>query len=467
MQGRGVVRWTPTSDFDFRLSMAASHTDKGIGRLRYATGKNTTSLFHVRSAAPDDAEENVINPSLTAKYSGADVEVTSITSYMDYRYQFTSDLDRTSRFTSYSDQDLKQQGITQELRFASPGKQRLSWLFGLFGSSTQSDVQMNRIRSVSKASTYADTDATESSWAAFGQATYSILDNLRLTAGLRGEYALAHGGQTYRTGTTSLIGYSKELNSFEFLPMASLAYDLTPNATAYATWSNGFLAGGFNYYAADSLSTFYYQPEHTTNYEVGLKTNWFDNKLTANLALFYMDIRNKQVREEDPAGGIGVWKFTNAGRAHSQGVEVELTGKPFAGLELQGGLGYTYSVVDDWTVNQDGAPYSYKGKRLPWAPDLTYHLGAGYTHPCGLFARADLYGAGTQYFDAENSLKQDGFALVNARVGYIFKQWEVALWGKNVFDVYHATKRVRDSSGNVLVEDGEPQMFGASLTWRF
>lgn len=119
--------------------------------------------------------------------------------------------------------------------------------------------------------------------------------------------------------------------------MASLAYDVTPNVTAYATWSNGFLAGGFNYYAADSLSTFYYQPEHTMNYEVGLKTNWFNRKLTANVAVFYTDIRDKQVREEDPAGGIGVWKFTNAGRAHSQGVEVELIGKPFAGLELQGG----------------------------------------------------------------------------------------------------------------------------------
>lgn len=467
MSGRGVLRWTPASAFDLRLTMDASHTDKGIGMLRYETGANATKRFNVMSDASDDAEQNIVNPSVTAKYSGSAVEVTSITSYMDYRYRFLSDRDRTSTFKSYSDQDLKQQGITQELRFTSPGKQRLSWLFGLFGSSTHSDVQMNGISFVSTASTYLDTNATESSWAAFGQATYSILDNLRLTAGLRGEYALAHGGQTYRTGTTSLVGYSKELDSFEVLPMASLAYDITPNATAYATWSNGFLAGGFNYYAANSLTTFYYQPEHTTNYEVGLKTNWFDNKLTANLALFYMDIRDKQVREEDPNGGIGVWKFTNAGRAHSQGVEVELTGKPLPGLELQGGLGYAYSVVDDWTVNQNGVPYSYKGKRLPWAPDLTYHIGAGYTHPCGIFARADLYGAGTQYFDAGNSLKQDGFALVNARVGYTFRQWEAALWGKNIFDVYHATKRVRDSSGNVLVEDGEPQTFGASLTWRF
>ncbi|EFL52428.1 TonB-dependent receptor [Solidesulfovibrio fructosivorans JJ]] len=467
MRGRGVLRWTPTDAFDLRLTMDASHTDKGIGRLRYETGSNATKRFNVISDASDDAEENVINPSFTAKYSGPAVEVTSITSYMDYRYQFLSDRDRTSTFKSYSDQDLKQQGITQELRFASPGKQRLNWLFGLFGSSTRSDIQMNAISSVSKASTYADTDATESSWAAFGQATYSILDNLRLTAGLRGEYALAHGGQTHRVGTTSLVGYSKELDSFEVLPMASLAYDVTPNVTAYATWSNGFLAGGFNYYAADSLSTFYYQPEHTTNYEVGLKTNWFNQKLIANVSVFYTDIRDKQVREEDPAGGIGVWKFTNAGRAHSQGVEVELTGKPLAGLELQGGLGYTYSVVDDWTVNQNGVPYSYKGKRLPWAPDLTYHLGAGYAHPCGLFARADLYGAGTQYFDAENSLSQEGFALVNARVGYAFKQWELALWGKNIFDVDHATKKVRDRSRNVLVEDGAPQTFGASLTWRF
>ena len=467
MLGHGVLRWTPTSAFDLRLTMDASHVDKGIGMLRYETGSNATKRFNVMSDASDDSEENTINPSVTAKYSGEAVEVTSITSYMDYRYQFLSDLDRTSTFKGYSDVDLKQQGITQELRFASPGKQRLTWLVGLFGSSSHSDVQLNRIRSVSAASTYLDTDATESSWAAFGQATYSILDNLRLTAGLRGEYDNAHGGQTSRTGTTSLVGYSKELNAFEVLPMASLAYDITPRATAYATWSNGFLAGGFNYFSANSLETFYYQPEHTTNYEVGLKTNWFDNKLTANLALFYMDIRDKQVREEDPNGGVGVWKFTNAGRAHSQGVEVELTAKPFAGLELQGGLGYAYTVIDDWTTVTDGVPYSYKGKRLPWAPDLTYHLGAGYNHSSGFFGRADLYGAGTQYFDAENSLSQDGFALVNARVGYAFNHWEVALWGKNIFDVEHATKKVRDSSGDVMVEDGAPQTFGASLTWRF
>jgi len=467
MLGRGVLRWTPTSAFDFRLAMDASHVDKGIGIMRYETGANATKRFNVMSDAADDSEENTINPSLTAKYAGDAVEITSITSYMDYRYQFLSDLDRTSTFTGYSDVDLEQQGITQELRFASPGKQRFNWLVGLFGSSTHSDIQMNRIRSVSKASTYADTEATESSWAVFGQATYSIFDDLRLTAGLRGEYALAHGGQTYRTGTTSLVGYSKELNSFEFLPMASLAYDITPNATAYATWSNGFLAGGFNYFSANSLETFYYQPEHTTNYEVGLKTNWFDRKLMANVAFFYTDIRDKQVREEDPNGGIGAWKFTNAGQAHSQGVEVELTARPATGLELQGGLGYAYTVIDDWTTITNGAPYSYKGKRLPWAPDLTYHIGAGYAHPSGLFARTDLYGAGAQYFDAENSLSQDGFALVNARVGYAINHWEIALWGKNIFDVERATKKVRNNSGAVLVEDGAPQKFGASLTWRF
>ncbi len=465
--GRGMLRWTPTSAFDLRLAMDASHVDKGIGKLRYETGTNATKRFNVMSDTSNDTEENTINPSLTAKYSGDAVEVTSITSYINYRYQLLSDLDRTSTFNGYSTIDLKQEGVTQELRFASPGERRFNWLFGLFGSSSQTDVQFNRIRAVSTASSYLHTDATESSYAGFGQATYSILDNLRLTAGLRVEYASAHSGQTYRTKKTSVTGYSKELDSIEVLPMASLAYDITPNATAYATWSNGFLAGGFNYYSANSLETFSYQPEHTTNYELGLKTNWFDKKLTANLTLFYMDIRDKQVREEDPNGGVGVWKFTNAARAHSQGVEVELTARPLDGLELQGGLGYAYTVIDDWTVIQDDVPYSYKGKRLPWAPDLTYHLGGGYSHPSGFFGRVDLYGAGTQYFDAENSLSQDGFALVNARVGYAFNHWEVALWGKNIFDVEHATKKVRDGSGDVMVEDGEPQMFGASLTWRF
>lgn len=467
VQGRGVLRWTPTAALDLRLALNASRVDRGIGMLRYDSGPSATSRFKVMSDAADNSQENTLQPSLTARYAGDEVVATSVTSFLDYRYHFLSDLDRTLSFKGVSDVDLRQQGFTQELRFASPGERRFNWLVGLYGASSHLDVKMNRIRSVASATTLLDTNATESNWAVFGQATYALFDNLRLTAGMRGEYALAQGGQTCRAGLARAVGYSKTLDSLEALPMVSLAYDITPDATAYATWSNGFLAGGYNLFSANSLATFSYEPEHTTNYEAGLKTSWLNKALTANVSAYYTDIRDKQVREEDPAGGVGVWKFTNAGRAHTQGVEVELTAKPLEGLELQGGLGYAHAVVDDWTVVQNGRPYSYRGKRLPWAPDLTYHLGAGYAHPSGFFVRADLYGAGKQYFDAENTLSQDGVALVNARVGYATEHWEAALWGKNVFDVEHATKKVRDSSGYVMVEDGAPQTFGASLTWRF
>jgi iron complex outermembrane receptor protein len=282
--------------------MDASHVDKGIGKLRYETGTNATKRFNVMSDTSNDTEENTINPSLTAKYSGDAVEVTSITSYINYRYQLLSDLDRTSTFNGYSTIDLKQEGVTQELRFASPGERRFNWLFGLFGSSSQTDVQFNLIapsplpRAISTP-TPPESSHMPASVRPVLHSRHSASHGGRSFArGLR----LRPSGQTYRTKKTSVTGYSKELDSIEVLPMASLAYDITPNATAYATWSNGFLAGGFNYYSANSLETFSYQPEHTTNYELGLKPNWFDKKLTANSHPFLYGYPRQAGAEERP-----------------------------------------------------------------------------------------------------------------------------------------------------------------------
>ncbi|QJT10962.1 TonB-dependent receptor [Oceanidesulfovibrio marinus] len=466
-QGRILARLTPTSEIDLRFGLDVSHTEKNIGFLRYATGKAATGPFTVMSDAEDKAHEDSVNPHMVLKYEGDAVELTSVTSYRDYRYGFVSDLDRTSAFVGYSDMDLDQNDFSQEIRVASPDNETFTWLLGAYAGLNDMDVQMNRIRARSPASVFTETDAQESNYALFGQATYTLFKNLRLTAGLRGEFAHSYGEQTRITGAAAFEAYSKTLDYFELLPMVSLSWDVTSNVTAYGSWSNGFLAGGYNYFSADSLGTFFYDPEHTTNYELGLKTNWFSKKLLANISAFYIDIRDKQVREEDPNGGIGVWKYTNAASAHSIGVELELKARPLPGLELTGGLGYSHAVVDDWTVVNDGVPYSYEGKRLPWSPDLNYHVGAGYTHENGLFGKVDLIGAGLQYFDAENSLSQVGYALFNARVGYAAESWDIALWGKNIFDNRYVTKKVKDNAGDILVEDGAPQSFGVSVSWRF
>lgn len=460
--GRAMLRLTPTDELDIRLSLDASHNEDGRGTMRLATGPNRSGRHKVRSNADDKAKSNLVVPALVADYTGDSVKLTSITSYMDYGYKMKSDIDRTPAPVGVSDMKIDQYNFTQELRLASVGEQKLSWVTGVFLSRSSTTTDMDRLRQMAAGTTYLHTNYTEETGALFGQATYSLLDNLRLTAGLRAEHTRLDGAQSWANGLGIRRDYGKKTDFTEFLPMASLSWDITDNLTTYATWSQGYLPGGFNVFSASNKDNFYYDPEYSTNYELGLKTNWLDNKLLANVSVYYSSIRDKQVREEDPSGGVGTWKFTNSAKAHSTGVEFELKAYPFEGLELRGGIGYARSEVDEWKV---GA-VDYDGKRLPWAPDLTYNLGIGYTHNSGLFAQADFFGSGKQYFDAENTLSDSGYKTVNLQLGYRGENWEFSVWGKNIFDDRYATKKLV-ANGQTIIEDGDPMTFGTTIVWRF
>lgn len=460
--GRGMLRLTPTDKLELRLSLDMAHNEDGRGTMRFATGPNRTSRLKVRADGADKASSNLIAPALTAEYTGDTVKVTSITSYMDYDYKMVSDIDRTSAPIGLSDMRIDQYNFTQELRLASAGEQRLSWVTGVFLAKSSTRTHMDRLRKMKAATTYLNTDYTEKTGALFGQATYSLLDNLRLTAGLRGEYTRLDGNQTWRNRIGMRRDYGKEPSFTEFLPMASISWDMTDNLTSYVSWSQGYLPGGFNVFSASNKGNFYYKPEYSTNYEAGLKTNWLDNRLIANASVYYSRINDKQVREEDPSGGVGTWKFTNSAKASSTGVELEVKAYPLAGLELRGGVGYARSVIEEWSVgNRD-----YDGNHLPWAPQFTYNVGAGYTHESGVFAQVDFFGSGKQYFDAENTLSDSGYKTVNLQVGYRGENWEISVWGKNIFDDRYATKKLV-SNGQTIVEDGDPLTMGTTVVWRY
>lgn len=436
--GRAMLRFTPTNALDVRLSLDAAQNEDGRGTMRFATGPQRSGRYKVRSNGSDKASSTLILPALAVDYTGESVKLSSITSYMDYRYQLQSDLDRTPAPIGVSDMNINQYNLTQELRLSSVGKQQLSWVAGIFLGRTSMDTNMDRLRQRAAGTTYLHTKATEKTGALFGQATYAILENLRITVGLRAEHTRLDGEQTWRNGLGMRRSYSKDTNFTELLPMASLSWDVTDNVTTYATWAQGYLPGGFNVFSASNRNNFYYKPEYSTNYELGFKTNWLDNRLLANMAFFHSQIRDKQVREEDPSGGVGVWKFTNSAQAHSTGAELELKAYLFSGLELRGGIGYAHSVVDEWKVGGR----NYSGKRLPWAPELTYNIGIGYTHESGIFAQADFLGSGKQYFDAENTLSDSGYKTLNLQMGYRGENWEFSVWGKNVLNDHYATKKL-------------------------
>ncbi|CAK7019495.1 MAG: Pesticin receptor [Desulfovibrio sp.] len=463
--GRGMLRLTPTDRLDLRLSLDASRQDDGVGTMRLDTGPYRSNRWEVRSDAADSSSANFTLPALVASYMGEAVKLTSITSYTAYNYEMKSDIDRTPLPTGVSDMQINQHGFTQELRLASRGTSPLSWVTGTYLGSSRTETDMNRLMQRAVARSFLHTDYTGDTGALFGQSTWSIIEGLRLSLGLRAEHTRLNGEQTYST-LALRRHYTKDVSYTELLPMASLSWDATGNITPYISWSQGYLPGGFNVFSANSRSNFYYEPEYSTNYEAGLKTHWLDDRLMANVTAFYSSIRDKQVREEDPTGGVGTWKFTNSAQAHSSGLEAEIRAYPLPGLELRAGMGYARSIVDEWTTTVNGVKRDFSGKRLPWAPDLTYNVGVGYTHETGLFAQVDLFGAGKQYFDAENTLSDNGYQTINAQIGYHGDNWDVSLWGKNVLDARYATKKLA-SAGQTIVEDGAPMTLGVSVGWRF
>ncbi len=101
--------------------------------------------------------------------------------------------------------------------------------------------------------------------------------------------------------------------------MASLSWKFSRDTMGYLTFSTGWMAGGYDLYSATNQGNFAYDPEYTRNYEAGIKTSFFDNRLRADFSVFYTDITDKQIREEVAGGSVGAWKITNAADAHTQG----------------------------------------------------------------------------------------------------------------------------------------------------
>ncbi|MDO9441185.1 MAG: TonB-dependent receptor, partial [Beijerinckiaceae bacterium] len=163
--------------------------------------------------------------------------------------------------------------------------------------------------------------------AAFGQMEWRLAPTLQLTVG--GRYTSDR--KTYR-GQLSIPAQTPPLpppfgpdirqraTFNKFTPRIALDWKPSDRVTAYASWSQGFKAGGFGTAGALTPGFGPFEPETVNNYELGLKTNSFDRRLTANLTGFWADYKNLQY----PFYVAPATIITNAGKARVRGVELEL-----------------------------------------------------------------------------------------------------------------------------------------------
>ena len=127
------------------------------------------------------------------------------------------------------------------------------------------------------------------------------------------------------------------LNSIQILPKLIVNYKLN-NTNLYALISRGYKTGGFNL-LSNAPKTFTFDPEHSWNYEVGVKSSVFENRLFVEGSLFYIDWKtNKSIR---PHQAVQVRCSKNAGHSVSKGLELSLNTASIQGFELMASYGYT------------------------------------------------------------------------------------------------------------------------------
>jgi iron complex outermembrane receptor protein len=483
LSGRALLRWTPTDDWDITLSSETKRYRDGNDC--FAPLDDVKHDYHdVSTDFAGYSDHDVNGQYLRAVYNGKWFTLTSITGYRNEEYDEENDWDFGSadlmRGHIYRDEDT----FSQEIRLASvKGSIPLEWLAGVYYFDEETDFgftfdmrQANPAWGMPAFKNYTNDVTDTKGYAFFGQGTYTFFEKLGVTAGLRYD----HETKDFKYNEH----YDPDLSMFgmlprsvdtdatfkEWLPKFAVDYRWTPNLMTYASVARGYKSGGFNS-IAPSAADMVFDPEYTWNYELGIKSSWMDNRLSINLAGFYIDWKDQQVEQQLYPEAI----IRNAAESTSKGFEVEVLARPATGLEFIAGFGYTDAKFEDYTDDvldpMTGAKIgevSYDDKRIPNTARYTYNLSAQYRHINGLFSRVDLLGTGDYYYDLANTEKQSSYQLVNARLGYEMEHFEVYLWAKNLFDEEYVTRAFEISDlGGYFGRAGDPRRFGIMLTARF
>lgn len=277
---------------------------------------------------------------------------------------------------------------------------------------------------------------------------------------------------------------------------ASLSWQATPDIFTYATYSRGFKAGGFNDQIG-SFAPFFNEdgtqdsaafaeaaaatrPERADSYEIGIKTQTFDNRLRFNLTGFYVEYSDlqKQIVVPITIGGqpAQVTRFFNAASATVKGVEAETTFIPFENFVLRGTLGYQDGQYDEFQTPIP-AGYDLSTAPLDRLPEWSWAIDATYTLPIG---QHKLVLNGNLNYEAENLFSQsitspdentflNARTLLNASITFAEAddKYYVRAIGRNLTD-----KRYRTASqvvGGLWANSqfGAPEFYGIEVGARF
>jgi iron complex outermembrane receptor protein len=457
--------------------------------------------FGGNGQVPDQSDMDTYFLNLTMNWRNTPVgDITSITAYKEFRLIEYTDQDGTPLFLLDTFRDTTGWQFSQELRTFVEVGDRFEAIIGGFYLKTHYDhVQVLRLPGLGLVNIRQENPQEQDNYSlsGFAQGYFDITDELRLQAGIRYTHERTematelnrYGGTDGFFGGTFIPELSISANGAKSWDNVGwrlgFDYRVTDDHLFYGYWARGFKSGGFAGRIGVPQDIGPFEPEFVDTFEIGFKTDWFDRRLRANIAIFYTDYREMQLAQQyfaEDENGVSVQGNTvlNVASASIKGVELDVTAVPVEGLTLTGSVAYLDGQYEEFFLTQidlAGGPVQVDlaGNRLQNSPVWSGALGLNYTVPVGngrIIANALYTYTGPKFLtslvNAPRSRLQETH-LVNASIDWqpTAANWTIGVWGRNLFDNRYL-QNVFDFPGVfAFVSYQSPREYGATFRYNF
>jgi iron complex outermembrane receptor protein len=528
---RAKLLWTPSESFEALLSFEYIEDDSdtpmvvntttedklfynGIGAPKAYPGRGAggpanvplgdpfkTGLAPPEAHAPgfadfkdtDGHQEDVDGYYLTLNWDVMGGTLTSISGYRGVDSDYYNDYVGEPKAIYATIRSIYRDTYSQEIRFAG-STDKLDYVVG--GYYQQNDMDYENYTSLGPDHPFeglapaipvgggillADGSQKASSYAFFGEGSYSLSDATSITAGIR--YS-----DEEKDFELSPLGFPSEARVDQSASWDDITYrlgvdhQLNDDTMVYASFSTGFKSGGYNEQAGTLASAATaFEPEEAESYEVGMKSDFLDNTLRLNVAAFYVEYTDLQVDSVIPVPGVGQESIiNNAGEVTSYGIEADFMWLATEHLTIDGTVGLLDSEYDTFNCNRDNDSTTpdvdctdFDVKRTP---ETTASLGATYNIPLdGLGGSLDL-NANATYTDSffndiinSASSEHEEVTLVNASISYMSsdEKYRVAVFGRNLADEEYQTSGLSVANLWNFSTYGNPATYGLEVEVKF
>lgn len=365
---------------------------------------------------------------------------------------------------------------TQELQLLSQSDSKLVWTVGAFYMKKKDAYRPLGVRSILPAFV-SETFSTQhtDSLSVYGQATYPVFDNTNLTGGLRYTTETIKNVEqrvVRASGTTTFP--DNQFTNNDWTWRVAIDHRFSPDIMAYVSYNRGLKSGGYN---LGTLGAPPFFPEVLDAYEFGIKTQFANRTIQANLAMFYYDYSNIQVQSAITGSAV----VTNAAQATIKGLDFDLTIRPIEGWTISANAAFLdgkYDVFRNAVVRSEtgallGGPggLDVSGNQTIYTPKFSGTISSSYVIRSSI-GNITLTGAVTYYGGApltpDGAIRQPKYTLVNGSIRWVSssENFSVMLWGKNLTDAEYYRQRNTVAFGGYQTA-AAPRTYGVTLGVNF